>query len=350
MTADTYSSILGTLIMGTGNDNNSWGTNASSFVFAVLESAIAGVKSNAVTGGTLDFSGSPPPAAASQAIAHIQAFTGTLTSDQTVIMPNLSKTWWIYNGTTGAFNLYVKTTSGTATQIPQGTRKLITCDGSNGMFRLDKEQIGAFRISGKATAGPGELLCNGASLVRTEYPDLFAAIGTTWGSVDGTHFTLPLLTDTNRYLRAADGSTITVGQYQSNTVGSHNHTVTGAPSVGTLATDNGSSGGASHQHNVYLKDPGHTHTGNINSENADSSSPGGSSRLPAEEPGTINSAVTNITIGSVSGVANDNLTAAAGLHTHAITGAPGLGSLATANTGGTETRPESAGALICIVY
>ena len=40
----------------------------------------------------------------------------------------------------------------------------------------------------------------------------------------------------------------------------------------------------------------------------------------------------------------------AGAHTHNITGAPGLGTLATASQGGTEARPESAAVLICIRY
>ena len=37
----------------------------------------------------------------------------------------------------------------------------------------------------------GWLPCDGASKVRTDFPALFTAIGTTYGSVDGTHFTLP---------------------------------------------------------------------------------------------------------------------------------------------------------------
>lgn len=42
-----------------------------------------------------------------------------------------------------------------------------------------------------ASAPTGFLLCNGASLVRATYPDLFTAIGTTFGSADASHFTLP---------------------------------------------------------------------------------------------------------------------------------------------------------------
>lgn len=54
--------------------------------------------------------------------------------------------------------------------------------------------VGAvFPYAGSA-APTGYLLCDGSSKLRASYPDLFTAIGTTYGSVDGTHFTLPDLT------------------------------------------------------------------------------------------------------------------------------------------------------------
>ncbi len=51
--------------------------------------------------------------------------------------------------------------------------------------------IGAVVMWGAAAAPTGWLILNGASLVRASYPDLFTVLGTTWGSADGTHFTLP---------------------------------------------------------------------------------------------------------------------------------------------------------------
>lgn len=42
-----------------------------------------------------------------------------------------------------------------------------------------------------ATAPSGWLICDGASLSRVTYAALFAVLGTTYGSVDSTHFTLP---------------------------------------------------------------------------------------------------------------------------------------------------------------
>lgn len=57
----------------------------------------------------------------------------------------------------------------------------------------------------------GWLLCNGAEVSRTDYANLFAAIGTKWGEGDGsTTFTLPNFND-----RFIEGTTDTekVGQY-----------------------------------------------------------------------------------------------------------------------------------------
>jgi microcystin-dependent protein len=41
----------------------------------------------------------------------------------------------------------------------------------------------------------GYLLCDGSSLLRSSYPGLFTAIGTIYGSADGSHFNLPDLRD-----------------------------------------------------------------------------------------------------------------------------------------------------------
>lgn len=56
----------------------------------------------------------------------------------------------------------------------------------------------------------GYLLCNGASLLRTEYQDLFDVIGTKCGSVDSAHFTLP---DTHHRFLEGTTTLSEVGQY-----------------------------------------------------------------------------------------------------------------------------------------
>lgn len=50
---------------------------------------------------------------------------------------------------------------------------------------------GTILIYAGSSAPSGWLLCNGESVLRADYAALFAIIGTTYGSVDATHFTLP---------------------------------------------------------------------------------------------------------------------------------------------------------------
>lgn len=80
---------------------------------------------------------------------------------------------------------------------------------------------------GGATAPPFALKCNGAAVSRTTYASLFSAIGTTWGSGDGsTTFNVPDLR--GEFLRGFDdGRGVDAGRglgtVQNDQVGSHTH-------------------------------------------------------------------------------------------------------------------------------
>lgn len=333
MSADLFSSFLGMTLQATGNNNNVWGTILNGSALQIIERRLSGNTSHAVTGGTLDLSGTPPPAAVSQVLDLIQMFTGTLTANQIVILPNLSGYWKFVNKTTGAFQLLLQTPSGTFINIPQGCSRGVTCDGAGNLLRDDRDQVGNFEYN--AVSNAGTVAANGASLLKTDFPDLFAKFGTTFGTVDSTHFTLPLLTDTGRFLRSTTSS-LTVGTYQSNLLGTHTHTVTGAPSAGSLGTDSQ----GSHSHGVT--DPTHSHTvtppGEISANTAPIGWVVGINSSPSSFTVTTSASATGISIQS------------AGAHTHNVTGAPGLGSLGTASAGGSETRPEALAVAVSIRY
>jgi microcystin-dependent protein len=53
------------------------------------------------------------------------------------------------------------------------------------------EASGVIKVFAGAAAPSGYLLCDGTSYLRATYPDLFTAIGVTFGAVDGTHFNVP---------------------------------------------------------------------------------------------------------------------------------------------------------------
>lgn len=115
-----------------------------------------------------------------------------------------------------------------------------------------------------ANAPTGWLMCDGSAVSRTTFAELFASIGTTYGTGDGsTTFNLPDLrgrvaagkdnmggTPANRLTAAGAGIT---GTALGATGGNQTHTLTTAqmPAHGHTATDTG------HGHSVY--DPGHAH-------------------------------------------------------------------------------------------
>lgn len=59
---------------------------------------------------------------------------------------------------------------------------------NEGVCRVIGEII---NFAGTTSPDPKWLLCDGASLLRADYPDLFTVIGTTYGAADGTHFNVP---------------------------------------------------------------------------------------------------------------------------------------------------------------
>lgn len=345
MVADTYDSTLGIILEGTGNNNNTWGAILNNSGLSPIAQAIGGINPITNTSGTVDLSTVVPPAGKRLDINMIQQATGALVGDLTIQVLNKEKTWWFWNNTTNAFNMYVKVPSGVArttpsapgglVQIPQGCIVGVICDGAGNLMRTDDREIGAFSITGKAVAGPGEILCNGASVLRASFPDLFGKIGVVWGSVDGTHFTVPNLTDTNRFLRAGGGSGPAVGTYQANQNLAHSHTITGSPTVTSLTTDSQ----GTHSHTANVTDPGHSHTvGGATQTGLNAGSFSGGNGLT--NPGSTGGSATGITVGIVSN----------GAHTHTVTGTLGAGTLGTASSGGTEARPEAAAVLMCVRY
>jgi hypothetical protein len=335
----TFSSILGIALQAIGDNNNAWGTILNESALVPLERAIAGNISHAVTGGTLDLSSSPPPSGVTQPLDMLQLFTGALTANQIVIVPNLSKFWLMDNQTTGSFQLLMQTPSGAFINIPQGTTKFVACDGNGNLLRLDKDQVGNLEYN--ALVSPGTLQASGQSLLKTDFPDLYAKYGATFGSVDSLHFTLPLLTDTGRFLRSTTGS-LTVGTYQANANASHTHTASGSTGNESAAhshTGSGTTGtmnsNTSHSHSGTVPIQGTTGSPLVSAA-AWGRNDTGVDFLPATiaATNTDHTHSYSFTTGTESAV-----------HTHAFSVTTSTGSADS-----TESRPESLAVTISIRY
>jgi microcystin-dependent protein len=154
-----------------------------------------------------------------------------------------------------------------------------------------------------AAAPTGFLTCNGSAVSRTTYATLFAAIGTTWGSGDGsTTFNVPDLR--GAFLRGSGTSALDPSSPRS---------------VGSFQAE----AYASHTHSNSLSDPGHQHS-----------------------VYGISSAFATGTAGTIGRMENLNT---AGANIGGLTSVNGAGiSLSNAASGGAETRPDNYAVLYII--
>lgn len=182
-------------------------------------------------------------------------------------------------------------------------------------------QIAMFAMTSPPT---GWLKCNGAAVSRTTYSDLFAAIGTTWGSGDGsTTFNVPDMR--GRFARALDdGKGIDSGRSIATTQASQNKSHTHTGTTGTQSANHSHSGttgtqSADHAHPIPVgfHMPGHTTVVLLSSALGSNNSPIGS----LGTWGVLSNHAHSFTTGGISAT-----------HTHSFT---------TAADGGTEARPDN---------
>lgn len=122
------------------------------------------------------------------------------------------------------------------------------------------------------TAPAGWTECDGSAVSRTTFATLFAAIGTTWGSGDGsTTFNVPDLRRRTMVGRGGSASG-TLSNTLGSTGGEENHVLT----VGELAshthtvTDPGHNHGVNDPgHNHGVSDPGHSHSFSFQQDSGD---------------------------------------------------------------------------------
>lgn len=187
--------------------------------------------------------------------------------------------------------------------------KVLTTNGTTTSWQPVEVMPGSMLIWTTNTAPTGYLECDGSPVSRTTYASLFAIIGTSWGSGDGTTtFNIP---DMRGYFPRgwAHASSIDSGRAfastQADSFASHTH----AASV----TDSG------HTHSNTITDTGHTH-----------SVPSGDGMVVnvSQSGGAVAAATFIQTTGS----------STTGINVTVASATTGI-SVSNSNTGGTETRP-----------
>ena len=339
----TYSTSLRLELIGAGEQAANWNNTTNYNLGTLLEQAIAGVQSVAVSGASYTLT--TGSGVADEARNAVLVLTGTLAASCNVIVPTADKTYTFRNATTGGFSVVVKTAAGLGVTIANGFTQQVYCDatdvvaagypfptatgilpvgvggtgtstaftigslvfaGASGVYTQDNANLfwddtnnrlgigtatplqrlsvtgnvavtggisatgdisgatsvfmpaGALVPYAGSSAPTGWLLCAGQAVSRTTFATLFAAVGTTYGSGDGsTTFNLPDLrgraifgrddmdgTAANRITNAVSGITgTTLGATGGDQrIGTHGHTAAQAA------------------HNHTITDAGHTHT------------------------------------------------------------------------------------------
>ncbi len=124
----SYSSNLRLEIQANGENASTWGTKTNNNL-EMIEDAITGMSTLNTTGG--DYTLSQNNAAADESRNAILKVTGALVSTANIIVPNATKLYFVWNATSGNYNVVVKTAAGTGVVIPQGYSGIALCDGTN---------------------------------------------------------------------------------------------------------------------------------------------------------------------------------------------------------------------------
>jgi hypothetical protein len=134
----SYSTNLALALMATGEDAGTWGTITNTNLAPLIESAICGVQS-VLYNSDADFTLTLSNGADSNARYFVLQCTSSvsLTATRNLIVPNVNKTYCVYNNTTGGHSLTVKTSSASATvTVPNGAWQMVYVDGSNNVRDL----------------------------------------------------------------------------------------------------------------------------------------------------------------------------------------------------------------------
>jgi len=130
--ASTYSTNLAIELIGTGDQAGSWGNTTNTNLGTLVEQAISGYVTQAVSNDPASPTTLTIPNGATGVARNMYLeFTGTLTAARDVIVPANKKLYFVYNNTTGGFAVTVKVSGQTGVSVPSGQKLIVVSNGTD---------------------------------------------------------------------------------------------------------------------------------------------------------------------------------------------------------------------------
>lgn len=224
----TYSTNLALELIANGDQAGTWGATTNTNLGTLLEQAIAGYATYALTGGTDAIT--IPNGASGTARNMFLKLTGT--GGGTLTVPDSkSKIYFIWNATGGGSAVTVKTVSGTGISVPDGAKIILFSDGTN--IIAAQSYLTALTLG---TALPVASGGTGAVSLTSGYALIGNGTGTIAGLAPGTSGNI-MTSNGSTWTSAAPAATVTslTGTADQITVSAS----TGAVTVSVPSTSNG---------------------------------------------------------------------------------------------------------------
>lgn len=128
--ASTYSPNLRLELIGTGEQQGTWGSTTNTNLGTLLEEAIGGYETVTVSNSG-DTTLTASNGSADQSRNMVLNLTGTISAARNVICPAIEKLYVVKNGTTGGFDVTFKVSGQTGITIPNGQTAFLYVDGTD---------------------------------------------------------------------------------------------------------------------------------------------------------------------------------------------------------------------------
>lgn len=269
----TYSTNLKIELIGTGEQSGTWGATTNTNLGSLIEEAIAGYVTQAVTDGAATVL-TIPNGTSSNGRNYVIELTGALTAARTVEVPAVDKPYIFFNNTTGGYAVTVKVSGQTGVTIANG-KKAIVYTNSTDVIEVANAPVteaGTQTLTNKTISGSSNTITNvslstgvtgtlpiaNGGTGNTSASSAFNALSpiTTTGDLiigNGSNSATRLGIGTNGYVLTSDGTTASwaaaggVTSFSAGTTGLTPSTgTTGAVTLaGTLGVANGGTGATS---------------------------------------------------------------------------------------------------------